>query len=152
MSFDVEMFRHAEFSHRKAQISVPNLTPFFPDGGPPIWTVRGLSGEEIARSNESSARNAGIAAALYNSISGKTNIIEAIELLIGYRPDVPEDLAKRIEHMSFGSVSPVLDRPLVVKLFAVYPAEAYILSQKIIELTGLGAELGKALPSTPAPT
>lgn len=155
MSFDLERFRQTDFSPRQAQVAVPDLAPFFPDGEAPVWTVRGLSGEEIARCNESNARYTGIAAAvqaLANSAAAKADTVEALQTLIGYGSDVPEDLAKRFDHLTFGSVNPVLDRPAVVKLFAAYPIVAYTLTNKILELTGLGPDLGKALPSTPAPT
>lgn len=106
----------------------------------------GLTGEEIARCNESNARHATVAAAvqaLANSAAAKADTVDALQSLLGYGTDVPEDLAKRFDHLTFGSVQPAIDRALAVKLFAAYPIVAYTLTNKILELTGLGPDLGK---------
>jgi hypothetical protein len=125
---------------------VPDLAPFFSEGTEPVWIVRGLTGEEIARCNESNARHATIAAtvqALANSAAAKADTVEAMQSLLGFGTDVPEDLAKRFDHLTYGSVEPVIDRALAVKLFASFPIVAYQLSNKILELTGLGPDVGK---------
>ena len=155
MSFDIERFRGAALSPRESTIPVPDLAHFFAEGDPAEWTVRGLTGEEIARSSESQSRATSIAAAvqaLANSAALKRDRTEAMETLIGYGADVPEDLAKRFDHLTYGSVSPAIDRPLAVRLFAVYPVVAYQLTNKILELTGLGPDVGKLPHSTVAPT
>jgi hypothetical protein len=41
------------------------------------------------------------------------------------------------------SVNPTIDKPLAVKLAEQYPIEFYTLTNKITELTGLGANLKK---------
>lgn len=146
MTFDLERFRGASLAPRQASVPVPDLASFFEDGAEPAWVVRGLTGEEIARCNESNARHATIAAAvqaLANSAAAKADTVEAMQSLLGYGTDVPEDLAKRFDHLTYCSVSPVIDRALAVKLFAAYPMTAYVLSNKIIELTALGPDLGK---------
>jgi hypothetical protein len=48
-------------------------------------------------------------------------------------------------------VEPQIDREIAVRLFMAYPIVGYTLTNKILELTGLGPDLGKALPSTPTP-
>jgi hypothetical protein len=50
-----------------------------------------------------------------------------------------------------GSVEPQIDREIAVRLFAAYPIVGYTLTNKILELTGMGPDLGKAQPSTPIP-
>lgn len=146
MSFDLERFRGASLAPRQVAVPVPDLAAFFEEGAEPTWTVRGLTGEEIARSNEASARHTTIAAtiqALANSAAAKSDQVEALQNLIGYGVDVPEDLAKRFDHLTFGSISPSIDRALAVKLFSSYPVVAYTLTNKILELTGMGPDLGK---------
>jgi hypothetical protein len=145
MTFDLERFRGTALAPRQATVPVPDLESFF-CGDEPVWIVRGLTGEEIARCNESNARHATIAAAvqaLANSAAAKAETVEAMQNLIGFGTDVPEDLAKRFDHLTYGSVSPVIDRALAVKLFASFPIVAYQLSNKILELTGLGPDVGK---------
>lgn len=146
MTFDLERFRGAALTPRQMAMPVPDLAPFFADGTEPVWIVRGLTGEEIARCNESNARHATIAAAvqaLANSAAAKAETVEAMQSLLGFGTDVPEDLAKRFDHLTYGSVEPVIDRALAVKLFASFPIVAYQLSNKILELTGLGPDVGK---------
>jgi len=146
MTFDLERFRGAALAPRQASVPVPDLAAFFADGAEPVWTVRGLTGEEIARCNESNARHSTIAAAvqaLANSAAAKADTVDALQSLLGYGTDVPEDLAKRFDHLTFGSVEPVIDRALAVKLFAAYPIVAYTLTNKILELTGMGPDVGK---------
>ena len=146
MTFDLERFRGASLAPRQATVPVPDLASFFADDADPVWIVKGLTGEEIARCNESNARHATIAAAvqaLANSAAAKADTVEAMQALIGFGTDVPEDLAKRFDHLTYGSVDPVIDRALAVKLFASFPIVAYQLSNKILELTGLGPDVGK---------
>lgn len=146
MTFDLERFRGAALAPRQATVPVPDLAHFFGEGAEPVWIVRGLTGEEIARCNESHARSATIAAAvqaLANSAAAKADTVEALQSLLGYGTDVPDDLAKRFDHLTFGSVQPAIDRALAVKLFAAYPIVAYTLTNKILELTGLGPDVGK---------
>ncbi len=146
MSFDLEKFRGAALAPRTKVIPVPDLAPWFGEGEPAEWTVRGLTGEEIARSNEGQTRMAAIAAtvqALANSAALKDDRVEAMQTLIGYGADTPDDLVKRFDHLVYGSVSPTIDRPLAVKLFAAFPVVAYQLTNAILELTGMGPDVGK---------
>jgi hypothetical protein len=57
---------------------------------------------------------------------------------------VPDDVAKRIEHLVLGSVDPVCTPDLAVRLCETYPVEFYQLTTKILELTGKGQEPGKS--------
>lgn len=154
MTFDLNRFRSAVLTPRQASVPVPDLKHFFADGTEPTWVVRGLTGEELARANEASARYATIAAAiqaLANAASAKQEQTEAMQTLIGYGVEVPADLAKRFDHLVFGSVDPQIDRETAVRLFSGYPIVGYTLTNKILELTGQGPDLGKAPPSTPIP-
>lgn len=154
MTFDLAKFQAASLAPREAAVPVPDLAHFFLDGAEPVWIVRGLTGEQIARSNEANARYAAIAAtvqALANTAAAKAETVEALQSLIGYGADVPEDLAKRFDHLVYGSVNPVIDRPTAVRLFSGYPIVAYTLTNKILELTGQGPDVGKSPHSTVTP-
>jgi len=153
VTFDIARFGAADLAPRQATVPVPDLAHWF-DDPEPVWIVRGLSGEEIARANEASARHKVMLSAveaLASAGTARAEQVEAIQRLIGYGPDVPEDLARRFDHLVAGSVEPAIDRAFAVKLFSVYPIVAYQLSNKILELTGLGPDLGKAPHSTPTP-
>jgi hypothetical protein len=108
----------------------------------------------IARANEANQRTAMIAAAveaLASAAGSKTDQTEAMKTLIGYGTETPADLAKRFDHLVAGSVEPQIDREIAVRLFMAYPIVGYTLTNKILELTGLGPDLGKAPDSTPTP-
>lgn len=145
MTFDLAKFNASHLAPREARVPVPDLASFFGDAEP-VWIVRGLTGEQIARSNESSRRHALIVAniqALANTAASKNETVEALQSLVGYGSDVPDDLAKRFDHLVFGSVNPAIDRSTAVRLFASYPIVAYTLTNKILDLTGDGPDLGK---------
>ena len=60
--------------------------------------------------------------------------------------DVPRDVSYRIEMLVAGSVSPKLgadNRDVAVKLAEAFPTIFYDLSNKVLNLTGQGAVLGK---------
>ena len=152
MSFDLNRFRTASLAPRQESIAVPDLAFFFGEGVPVVWLVRGLTGEEIARSNNSSERVKLFAATVDALASAaRSDQSDALKAMMGVT-DVPEDLAKRFDHLTFGSIDPKISREDAVKLFASYPVVAYTLTNKILELTGLGPDLGKAPHSTDSPT
>lgn len=154
MTFDIAKFRNTPLELRKSVVPVPDLAFFFAEGQPAEWVVRGLTGEEIAIANASSQRIALIVAAveaLSAASNSKPDQLDAMKTLMGCGTDTPEDLAKRFDHLTFGSIDPVIDRESAVKLFAYYPVIAYTITNKILELTGLGPDLGKALASTQTP-
>lgn len=151
MTFDLQRFRGTALDPRQASVPVPDLASWFGDS-PAVWIVRGLTGEEIARANDASSRLQIYAATVEALASAaRSDQAEALKGLMGVT-DVPEDLAKRIDHLTFGSVDPAISREDAVKLFRSYPVVAYTLTNKILELTGQGPELGKAAHSTDAPT
>jgi len=149
--FDLSAFRGAALAPRQAVVSVPELAHWYPDG-PAEWTVRGLTGDEIARANEGVSKAALVASAVEALAAGsaaRSEQVEAMRGILGIGTDTPADLVKRQQHLVFGSVCPVLDLADAVKLFRDYPVVAYQLTNKILELTGLGADPGKAPHSTP---
>jgi hypothetical protein len=153
VSFDLNRFRATSLTPRQAVVAVPDLAHWYGDAEP-VWTVRGLTGEEIARANEANQRATLVAAAveaLASAAGSKTDQTEAMRTLIGYGTETPADLAKRFDHLVAGSVEPQIDREIAVRLFMAYPIVGYTLTNKILELTGLGPDLGKAQPSTPTP-
>jgi hypothetical protein len=148
--FDMSAFRGAALAPRQAVVQVPELAAWFE--GPAEWTVRGLTGDEIARANDGVSKAALVASAVEALAAGsaaRAEQVEAMRGILGIGTDTPPDLVKRLEHLVFGSVAPEIDREIAVRLFAAYPVVAYQLTNKILELTGLGADPGKAPHSTP---
>lgn len=153
MGFDAERFRTAGLEPRRSSVAVPELAHWFPDGEEPVWIVRALTGEELARANEAGQRAAMIQSAVeaLAAAANRDDQGEAIANLIGYGSETPAELAKRFDHLVSGSVEPRIDRDLAVRLFRSYPVTGYKLTNEIFRLTGLGPEVGKSQPSTPTP-
>lgn len=143
MSFDINRFRAAVLSPREDKVDVPELAVFFGEE-PPVWTVRGLNGEELSRANDAKSRaelNAAIIEAMASA--AKSDKAEAFKAMMGVT-DVPLDMARKFDYLAYGCVSPELSREDAVKLAYQLPLIADRLAVKIVELTHLGPDLGKA--------
>lgn len=146
MGFNLEAFRASSIAPREKDIPVPELAAFFAEGIEPVWRIRGLTGEQVARARESGVRYKAIAVAvqaLTSQSAQKAEKVEAMEAMIGYGTDVPEDLAQRFDHLEFGSVEPKIDHADAVRLFAGHAFVAYKLTNEILMLTGAGPDPGK---------
>lgn len=155
MEFDANKFASASFKRREEDVPVPDLRDWFKglkEDDKPVWRVRGLTGEELARVNEASARNRNKNAVIDALNSDKAEkITDAIKELMGTSERVPDDLARRIEMLTIGSVAPECTHQVAVKLAEAYPVEFYDLTTKITTLTGLGSEPGKPKRSSGNP-
>lgn len=142
MPFDAAAFERAEFKPRTAVVEVEALAAFFPDGEPARWTVRGLSASELHRAMEAGKRQ-GSVEAIVRAIATGGDQAQAVRKALGLSADTPGEIAKRLEMLVLGSVSPKVELPIAVKLAEAFPVEFLGLTNEITELTGKGAELGK---------
>lgn len=152
MPFDAAAFERAEFKPRTAVVEVEALAAFFPDGERARWTVRGLSASELHRAMEAGKRQ-GSVEAIVRAIATGGDQAQAVRKALGLSTDTPGEIAKRLEMLVMGSVSPKVELPVAVKLAETFPVEFLNLTNEITELTGKGAELGKpeaASQPTPA--
>lgn len=147
MGFNSKKFMKAKFVPRIEKVPVPDLAEFFSglkDDVIPTWTVRGLTGNELGNCAEAAGRNSNVAA-IVEGIAGtaKKEKIKAVQGLLGVSDNVPQDVAKRIEHFVSGSVSPKVDKEFAVKFCKNFPVEFLQLTNKIMLLTGQGRVPGK---------
>lgn len=150
--FDSKKFLQTQFVPREAFVSVPDMKDFFQEDEKSEWKVRGLTGVELAHTNEAVTRNKDIAAMLEGLISSNNQEkIESVKQLIGIDNKVPNDIAKRVELLVIGSVNPVVDTEIAVKICSVFPVEFYEITNKITLLTGQGHVPGKKKPSGMTP-
>jgi hypothetical protein len=145
---DLQKFLQASFVAREAEVPVPpELAQFFGK----VWKVRGLTAAELARSRDASEREDNLKA-LVSAMAGAGDKAEAIRASMGLsNDDVPADISRRIEMLASGSVEPKLgaeNRDVAVKLAETHATLFYELTNKILNLTGSGAELGKPKGST----
>ena len=135
-----------EFQSRSEKVKIDSLSEFFDDD--PVFEIRGLSGSEVALSNEAVARNKNVSALTEALVSdNKSEKVQALKKLIGNSDDVPADLAKRMEMLVSGCISPTVDIPFTIKLAEYFPVDFMNLTNKIMVLTGQGAEMVKQKPS-----
>lgn len=144
---DLQKFSNADFTQREQAIDVPELAEFFAEGEAPVWVVRGLTGAELGRCNQAADNRQEITRALIAAMAGDGDKAAALRNAMGISEDeVPQDVSRRIELITVGSVSPMLgqdNRDVAVKLAEAFPVTFFNLSNAILGLTGQGAELGK---------
>jgi len=148
MAFNIKTFKTAKFTAREGLVQVPRLTAFFGDGENPVWKVRGLTGRELGKANEASAKYRNVRAIIEGLMStGAADKAESIKKLVGMGDDTPEDIVKRMDMLIMASVDPVADEDLAIKLCEKFPIEFYDITNEIVKLTGQGHVLGKQQPS-----
>jgi len=152
MTFDAKKFLKTKFTPRTEEVPVPDLQAFFPEGARAVWTVRGLTGQELGRANEAAERNKNVAAILEGLAGGAAKEkAEAVKELLGVGGSTPQDIAKRLEHLVTGSVDPPCTQELAVRLCETFPVEFYLITNRIVHLTGQGQMPGKQPPSGETP-
>lgn len=141
MSFDTSKFLAINFKDRTAEVPVSELASFFDKDEKPIWIVKCLSAEDIARANDEVRQNTDIGAIVSALLSAQSKEkAEAVKELIDIprKEKAPDDVVKRIAHLIYGSVSPVCSRDLAVKIGVNFPVTFYKLTNRILELSGKG--------------
>lgn len=153
-TFDKKKFMKTTFEPRIEKVPVPDLKEFFEDGAELVWSVRNLSGHELGKVNEAKERNRNIEAILEALVSEQSKEkAEAIKHLIGLNNDTPGDIVQRLEMLIIGSVDPVCDQEMAVKICTYFPAVFVPLTNAIRNLTGQGALVKKKpTPSGAIPT
>lgn len=144
MSFNVDKFQQTSFTQRKEAVPVKELKPFFDGEGEPIWTVRGLNGEELALIDEAEEKAKNLLAMTTAMVGAdQKEKVEALREMVGVSEKTPISLIRRLEILILGSVEPKVDRQLAVKLAECYPMEFKLLYLTILKLSGKGKVPGK---------
>ena len=115
MAFNAEKFERAKFEARRAKVPVDALAEFFDEGETPEWEVRGLSAVELHKAIEASKRQGSIEA-IVKAIAANQDQAGAVRKALGLTKDTPGEIAKRLEMLVMGSVSPKIELPAAVKL------------------------------------
>lgn len=150
MGFDAQAFARAGLAQRTQDVSVPDLAPWFGDDKP-VWRVRGLTGNEVAKSRqaaETRSREAALAEAL--SSGTHAELVAELQHALGRSDSIEPDLARRMEMLVFGSVEPACALETAVRMADYFPTTFYALTNAILTLTGLGSEVGKKRTSSSA--
>lgn len=141
MPFNPDKFLATKLEARRKAVPVPALSGWFDEGEEPIWTVRGLTSNELNAAIEAKARRASID----NVIDALANNdqAQAVREMIGLTKGSPAEIVKRLEMLVLGSVLPKIELPLAVKLAEAFPIEFLTLTNEITALTGMGFDIVK---------
>jgi len=140
MPFDKNKFITTRFIPRQEELEFKDLQAFFDENEKPVFTVKGLTGVEYAKAREAADRNKDIQAIFEGLASSKSkNKTEAIKDLLNLGNDVPQIIAIKLELFLYGLVEPEPDLDFAKKLCKNFPIEFLQITQKIEELTGMGA-------------
>lgn len=152
MPFNKKGFVNERFEARTEDVPVPDLAIWFDEGETPLFTVRGLTFEELSRA-DSAADNTGEMLKLLASLQAKSGeqIAEGVKNAFGIGEETPPNMIRRKQHLMMGAVNPEVDEEFAVKLSCTYPVEFKILTNKIVELTGRGFVPGKQKGSSAPP-
>jgi len=147
MGFKEKEFIKTKFLPRTEDVLVPTLSSWF--DGEAVWKCRGLEGNELGRCNDLADKNRRLISSIAEGlVSDKaSDTVEAIKALVGLSDDVPSENAKRIEYIQAGSVDPICNLDLAIRLNSFFPVQFREITNKILQLTGWGHEVGKQKPS-----
>jgi hypothetical protein len=145
---NLNRFLSAQLAPRELEVETPDLAGvLFDDGEKPVWKVRGLTAVELGRAKQASEEGLDTIKALVQAMAGDGDKAAQIRKAFGLGDDdVPQNISYRIELLTAGSVSPALgtaNRDVAVRLAETFPTVFYDLTNKILNLTGQGAVLGK---------
>ena len=142
MPFDSANFMAAQFEPRTSKIAVHGLADWFDPGEQAIWIVRGQTASEIANAMDAGAKHKNIDA-IIQAIAANADQVGELKRAIGIEKDTPGEIIKRLEQLVQCSVEPVITLDVAVKIGETRPIELYQLTNEILRLTGLGADLKK---------
>jgi hypothetical protein len=143
-----------EFTPRTQAVAVPGLAAFFVKGAKTEWVVRSLTAAQLHNAIEAKQRQASVQTVV-EAIAATSEKAAEIKKALGLSGDQPGEIIKRLEMLVAGSVSPVVDMPVAVKLAQTFPIEFLTITSAIADLTGQGFDLVKppaASRKTPAST
>lgn len=152
---DIQKFLNAALRPREETIEVPELAQWFGEGQAAEWVVRGLTAAELGRANQAADRGLENVKAMVAALAGDGDKAGALRSAMGISDeDVPADVSRRIEMLAAGSVAPALgseNRDVAVRLAEAFPTVFFNLTNRILTLTGQGAEMGKPKRSGKSP-
>lgn len=146
MTIDVSKLTATRPELRTAEVSVKDLAGLpGVDEDAPVWKVRMLTGEELDRSAETAEKGAAITALAEKLAAGADAQADAVLSALGMSGgDTPDETRRAYDFLVYGSVDPKITRQDAIWLYRYFPIVAKQIARKIIELTGLGADVGKS--------
>ena len=138
MTFDINGFNGATFQRRTETVPIAVLSDFFGKDEKAEFEIQGLTHHEIAECAAGIQGNENLKAILQAAAGHKPSIKEAIGDILQKSVEVPVDTQKRILHLVKGCITPKIEEGTAVLIAERFPVEFIELTNKILELTGLG--------------
>ena len=145
MGFDKKSFMSAKLTARTEDVEVLPLQPFFGEGKA-VWTVRNMAGNEVAIVSEAvevHKNKAALFAALQSKNSEELAAAALEALGIEDNDETRADIVRRLKILELGSVKPECSEEMAVRLCSSFPEQFFLLTNKILLLTGQGKTVGK---------
>lgn len=141
IGFNSEKFNATQFHARTRVVDVPELAEYFADGAPPVFTVRGLTGSELASARDAVRLNMAASDAVSASSGADDKVKWALNFLMTLTGgseslNVTSEYALRLSMVSLGAS---LDQATVVRIGRNFPIVFGALAHAIDDLTGMGA-------------
>lgn len=167
MQFNNNLFKQKidglKLREDKIKVISPDLKKFFmPEGEEkegeekiPFWHCRQLTAIEVAMVNQEVSNSKNMEQWIEGLLAGYTkDKVNAVKNIVGIgtpemnnsgEPEtLPDEYVRRMYMVLFGLTNPKPEDIQWVRKFALnWPQEFYLVSTKIINLTGLGAEVGE---------
>lgn len=155
MPFDLSKFAAADFIPRTRDVEAHTLAPFFGEGERPIFRVRSITGDELARVQEEVEKNKAARKALTQmAASASQEVADAVRVLLAgvkNRESTPDAWIHTLNLVYTALVEPKLEYSQLVRLATFFPVEMALLRNTALELLGMGHDAKKPSSSTPSP-
>ena len=143
MAIDYDALDAVSVSFPTKKISVPTLKKFFPEDEDPVIEIRGLTGAERARGEESAQKVGRLKAAMEafakDTVKG---FKEGYNELLNGDAETPETYMRWITIVRLGTV-PSMPEHIVVKLAHSQGGLVRRLAHEISVMSAMGADLGE---------
>lgn len=150
MAFDPQALIRQPWFAPTAAVDTP--AALVEQGAPAQFRVRMATAEDIVVANEAFKSHETMQAMIEALMeAGSKDKAEALRAALGLDGEPPENYVRQIEFLIRCTVEPKVDREFALWLGRYFSLFFKALFLKIMELTGQGASLGKAPPSTGEP-
>lgn len=149
MGFNSGKFKSTTLVPREKDVPVPELKEWFDgDDKEVVWRVKSLNYLELNKA-DAEAKNADVIESVIAGLKGRDGdkLGKNIRDELGLGGITAQEYIKRKCWLMMGSVDPVCDEELAVKLAHTFGGTFLLLTSEIVNLSARGYDVGKSKPS-----
>lgn len=155
MAFNTDKFSATDFVPRTRNVEVRALSEFFGEDEKPVFVVRSITGDELARVQEEVEKHKAARKALSQmAASASQEVADAVRVLLAgvkNKDSTPDAWVHTLNLVHIALVEPKLEYSQLVRLATFFPVEISLLRNTALELLGMGHDTKKPDTSTPSP-